>query len=408
MITIQISTPNKFKEGGNNYDDDDRPSLKPSKSSIYLSSKEYQKYFTMEGRTSKFHEFLPVFDLSIVISCLVCYCLSAISSNISKIILKDFNHPTSLTEFQFLISSLICLTAIFIIQFNKNLIKFFPVGTLPKYPTKPNGMNEFTYIYSIIKPTNKIISKTLPMGIFQFIGHITSHKSIALIPVSLVHSIKALSPISTVFAYRLIFNVKYDLITYITLIPLMTGVILTCFSGKRSRNVENGVDFFKGLLYAFISMVIFVSQNIFAKKILEVKDFNKLPINKKDENEDEKIDKITILLYCSIFGFLLTLPIYLISELTNSHFTVFEINLNILSLLLIHGVSHFIQSMIAFHLIGTMSPVNYSVANILKRIVVISIAILVEREKVSKNQGFGLLLTMIGLYAYDKWGITKK
>jgi solute carrier family 35 protein E1 len=189
----------------------------------------------------------------------------------------------------------------------------------------------------------------------------------------------------------------------------MAGVILTCFSSKRGKNIESGFGFYKGLIYAFVSMVIFVSQNIFAKKILTIKDSKKLPLNIKEENEeDKKIDKITILLYCSLFGFALTLPIYAISELSNDTFTLFEVDLEILSLFFIHGLSHFCQAMIAFHLIGTISPVNYSIANILKRIVVIAIAILCEHENVTSNQGFGLVLTIFGLYAYDKWGITQK
>ena len=71
-----------------------------------------------------------------------------------------------------------------------------------------------------ITPTRLIIQTTLPMGMFQFIGHITSHKATSLIPVSIVHTIKSLSPIITVLIYRFLFGKSYRMRTYVTLIPL--------------------------------------------------------------------------------------------------------------------------------------------------------------------------------------------
>ena len=80
-----------------------------------------------------------------------------------------------------------------------------------------------------ITPTRLIIQTTLPMGMFQFIGHITSHKATSLIPVSIVHTIKSLSPIITVLIYRFLFGKSYRMRTYVTLIPLCCGIMLTCY-----------------------------------------------------------------------------------------------------------------------------------------------------------------------------------
>lgn len=434
MITVQVNTPqqqstSQFEQAAlkklevqgkwpqfRNVLQQQPPILKPSKSSASLSKQDYEHYFTMEGRntvSARFKRFLPPIDIKVVTFCLVWYFLSAISSNITKVILKQFPHPTTLTEVQFLISVLFCVGTLALINNNRWLIEKFPLGAIP---SRDKFHSERT-TWNLLQPTPKILRTVGPMGMFQFVGHITSHQATSVIPVSLVHSVKALSPLSTVLAYRFIFHTKYPTITYLTLLPLMFGVILTCFSNNRRTSTADSFTFYKGLIYAFISMIIFVSQNIFAKKILTVKPQG-LPTRSKptsfttktsfDDDDEEKIDKTTILLYCSLIGFILTLPVYMVSEFYNNSLTLLDIDFTIFSLFLLHGLTHFCQAMLAFHLIGLVSPVNYSIANILKRIVVIGIALLWERESFNANQGIGLLFTMAGLYAYDRWGMVKK
>lgn len=173
-----------------------------------------------------------------------------------------------------------------------------------------------------------------------------------------------------------------------------------------------------GLSFAFISTIIFVSQNIFAKGILTVKKAQGLlPSKQKQETTPASIknhsplqlDKITILFYCSCIGFVLTLPLFVYGEL--AHFSsggsvIKDLSLTTLSLVLIHGVTHFFQAMLAFQLIGMLSPVNYSIANIMKRIVIICVA-LVWESHLSWRQLLGLSMTIFGLYGYDKWGATR-
>ncbi|TID30596.1 hypothetical protein CANINC_000751 [Pichia inconspicua] len=251
--------------------------------------------------------------------------------------------------------------------------------------------------------------------------------------------------------------------------------------------------FLKGSMFAFLSMLIFVSQNIFAKKILTwddpiedvVKEKNDsdysddgsdsdddfrakaflnrfnwritrpesasmtpiLPISMSSSSlssqdqqtlstpsyfnfsssslnelnipdkytdipcaktrEVQKLDKLSVLFYCSIVGFVLTLPFYLLSELQNPQVSLFKLNTRIISYIGMYGVSHFIQSLTAFQILGMVSPVNYSIANILKRIIIISCSIIIEGITLNMQQWLGLSLTFFGLYCYDKWGVQR-
>lgn len=340
--------------------------------------------------SSRFLSWLPPIDIKITSFCLLWYFCSIISSNSTKLILNNFKYPITLTQFQFSLSSILCLTLLTVLKFNTDLIQKLPKGFVP------NNL----HINTFLTPTKLIISTTLPMGIFQFIGHITSHKATSLIPVSIVHTVKSMSPIVTVTIYTVLFKKTYKTVTYVTLIPLCCGIMLTCYK----KNNTAPANYMTGLVFAFISMIIFVSQNIFAKKRLTI-ETESIPMAKKI-NKD-KLDKLTILFYCSTIGFILTSPIYLMSEYMNFKnlgVSLLQLDSTILGLVLLNGFSHFVQSLLAFQILGMVSPINYSIASILKRIVIILISFIWELKQFSNTQSFGLLVTLFGLYCYDRWG----
>lgn len=381
----------------------------------------------VESFPENVQEYLPEINVKISILCIVWYTTSSISSNLSKTILSQFPHPVGLTELQFFLSAVLCLTFVTLANFLhrpvsqrsalREVVLNFPEGILPHYL---NGSFRKCISNEFLVPSKLILCTTFPMGIFQFVGHITSHKSTSLIPVSLVHSVKALSPIATVCYYRFVKGKQYTNMTYYTLMPLIMGVMITCWTSHGSKSKIGSTDsasFFMGLLFAFISMMIFVSQNIFAKGILTVKSKDILPCKNKSQLDLTKIreqehslqqpDKTTILFYCSCVGFILTFPIFVSNEFFSGSRSVFgDLNMKISMLVTIHGIAHFFQAMLAFQLIGMLSPVTYSIANIMKRIMIIGVAFIWE-SNLSVNQLFGLFLTIVGLYGYDKWGNKK-
>ncbi|CCE64572.1 hypothetical protein TPHA_0I00660 [Tetrapisispora phaffii CBS 4417] len=375
---------------------------------------------------------LEIRNSKISLLCASWYIISSICSNISKAILKRFPHAVVLTIMQFALVSSISLSFVILAnyfhsptyknsQINKAL-KSFPDGVLPNYL---DGSFRDSIWDSFLKPTKLALATTFPMGIFQFLGHITSHKSTSLIPVSLVHSIKALSPIITVVYYRFVHKKQYNTMVYCTLLLLICGVMTTCWKGSlqnKSENNESSLQNLKGLIYAFLSMLIFVSQNIFAKGILTVKKSPGILSSSSSSSSissvsstdlkrisfsPNQLDKLTILFYCSIMGTMLTMPAFITSELMKENNFYLDLNIELFLLILLHCVTHFIQALLAFQLIGMISPVNYSVANIMKRIVIISVALIWEAQ-LNVRQIFGLGLTIAGLFGYDRWGVCKK
>ncbi len=443
---------------------------------------------------TKGNYWFPTVDWKLISLCLTWYLTSVVSTSSSKMILKQFTFPVTLCQVQFIMNIWYCVLSVFTVrkmdmllsvyrhsrvgknsnyekQGNFDLghsdtVKFrspyyisgvqrsfsydksfsfltcFPKGTFPE------SLNNYDYsiVGNFFKPSVLLLKATVPMGGFQFLGQLSNNKATSLVPVSIVHTIKALSPMATVLTYRFLFKRSFDAKTYITLIPLIIGVMMSC---TKPGNSSKGKDdpFLIGCFFAFISMLIFVSQNIFAKKFLtyrsdpqdsenkgfalnidasESKFENRSPIlpismpatplygnssqslNKMVKDSQKRLDKISVLFYCSVVGYCLTLPVYILSELSNSVLSLKFIDAHVACLMFIYGIAHFMQSIVAFQILGRISPINYSIANILKRIIVISCSIFLEGTPFSTFQYIGLFLTFSGLYAYDRWGIKRK
>lgn len=330
-------------------------------------------------------------SITLVLLCTFWYLTSVVSNTLNKTILNVFPYPVSLTMIQFFLSVVLGVFTIKLSQLSHSFYQLLPLGTV--------SYAGFRY------PTKEIVMSLLPMAVFQLFGHVFSHKATSLIPVSLVHTIKALSPLFTVAAYKLIFGVQYSARTYLSLIPLTTGVILTCSTQFSSQ--------MSGIIYALVASLIFVSQNIYSKKILTYRPESALP----DADNTPRIDKLNVLCYCSSMAFIFTFPIWFFSEgvsffseyfyATPESFSYTD-NPSTMGFLifafLLNGLSHFLQNMIAFQVLGTVSPVTYSVASLIKRIAIVTVSILWFGQQVSYLQQFGIVLTFGGLYLYDRLG----
>jgi solute carrier family 35, member E1 len=312
---------------------------------------------------------------------------SALTNTSSKSILNAFPKPVTLTIVQFACVSLWCLIFAY-------LASVFP-GLKAAVPALKNGIRY---------PSKEVISTAMPLAVFQLLGHLLSSTATSKIPVSLVHTIKGLSPLFTVVAYRLFFRIRYARATYLSLVPLTVGVMLACstdFSGN-----------FVGIMCALVAALVFVTQNIFSKKV-----FNEASRADADGNSQHsrKLDKLNLLCYCSGGAFLLTAPVWLLSE----GFTIVRdiwrdgaIDLSgkkgsldhgaLLVEFVFNGIFHFGQNIMAFILLSMLSPVSYSVASLIKRVWVIVVAIIWFRNPTTSIQAFGVALTFFGLYLYDR------
>ncbi|RMZ83912.1 hypothetical protein DV737_g1524, partial [Chaetothyriales sp. CBS 132003] len=319
--------------------------------------------------------------------CIAWYMTSALTNTSSKSILNAFPKPATLTIAQFASVSVWCIIL-------NTAASVFP-SLKTAMPALKNGLR---------RPSWDVISTALPLSVFQLLGHLLSSYATSKIPVSLVHTIKGLSPLFTVLAYRVFFRIRYMRATYLSLVPLTLGVMMAC-STDFSTN-------FWGLSAALIATLVFVVQNIFSKKLFTE--------SARAEAEGQiarsrKLDKLNLLCYCSVGAFMLSAPVWLYTEgfaIIEDFWTDGAVNLSekkgaldhgeLMLEYMFNGLSHFFQNILAFTLLSMMSPVSYSVASLIKRVWVIAVAVVWFRSSTTALQLAGILLTMIGLYLYDR------
>ncbi|KAF2800474.1 ER to Golgi transport protein-like protein [Melanomma pulvis-pyrius CBS 109.77] len=320
--------------------------------------------------------------------CAVWYMASIFTNTSSKAILTALPKPFTLTLIQFAFVSSWCL---------------FFAALARKYPRLKQAIPVLKY--GIRPPSRSLIITTLPLAFFQVGGHLCSSAATSRIPVSLVHTIKGLSPLLTVMAYRICFKIEYSIPTYLSLIPLTFGVVLACSADFNAN--------FIGLLMAFASAILFVTQNIVSKQI-----FNDAAASEKDglpPTKFSKPDKLNLLYYSSGMAFLLTVPLWLWYEgftLLGDFLRDASIDLSnrpgsydhgrLVLEFFFNGTFHFGQNIVAFVLLSMISPVTYSVASLIKRVFVIVFAIIWFGKPMTKVQAGGFFLTFVGLYLYDR------
>jgi solute carrier family 35, member E1 len=169
---------------------------------------------------------LPAAMLPVVQVCaLLISSSSAITNNLAKEIMVEYKWPLTLTLIQFGFVSLFCFI----------------------YTKLSSG--------EIRRPTYGIVKATLPLGLFQIVGHFFSSMALTFVSVSFSHTIKALSPLFTVLIYTNIYHIAYSRSVYVSLGTLTLGVIMVCATNLQFHLI--------GFFCSLGSTFTFVMYNLF-------------------------------------------------------------------------------------------------------------------------------------------------
>jgi solute carrier family 35 protein E1 len=324
--------------------------------SPYHNNKKYhskQKYNSM----SSFFSSQWLFTFRIILICFLWYGASSTQSIVNKMTLQVYAYPLTVT-----LSSLV-----------NNAIYTIPLAKIMKVK------------YSTV--TRPYLLKTLlPIAGLKAIALASAFFGLWKVPVSYAQTVKATLPIFTVFASRCLKHEPQRPAVYLSLLPIVAGVIIASFT-EMSFNLA-------GLLSSLFSTFLHSFINVLIKKVFD----------------DTQMHPITLLCVSSQLAAVILFPLWLLTDgVTLSNELIHGLksgeqppDFYFIFLLFAAGFVSFIQNLCAFALIHQLTTLSYAITNTTKRIAVIVISLVIFKNPVTPMNCFGMFLAVIGMFVYNR------
>ncbi|EGD80594.1 solute carrier family 35 member E2 [Salpingoeca rosetta] len=230
--------------------------------------------------------------------------------------------------------------------------------------------NEIT---SAVRPYNTFWRDMIFVGVMRGLTVLFGLISLANVAVSFTETIKSSAPFFTVIFAQVILRQRTSWQVNVSLLPVMLGLAL-CSATELSFNTI-------GFLAAVANNVIDCIQNVFSKHLLK------------------SMTPVQLQFYTSAAAAILQLPVLLYTlapELKSA-----SIPGNIWIMILIDAVFYHLQSVTAYFTMSLLTPVSQSVANTVKRALLIFLSILWFGNEISFLSGAGMVTVVFGVFLYN-------
>ncbi|XP_043196652.1 solute carrier family 35 member E2B-like isoform X2 [Amphibalanus amphitrite] len=200
--------------------------------------------------------------------------------------------------------------------------------------------------------------------------------ALSFVAVSFAETVKSSAPIFTVLISWVVLGERTPLLVNLSLIPVMIGLAL-CSSHELSFSLP-------GFLAALGTNLCECLQSVYVKKIIN--------------NKDYKYSAAELQFYPGVAGVLIQTPIL---HLTGGRAAVGAVSMATGTTLAAAGFFYYLQTATAYMLMEYISPVTYSVANTVKRALLIILSVLLFHNAVTPLSTLGTAVVFGGVVLYN-------
>ncbi|CAI4221009.1 unnamed protein product [Auanema sp. JU1783] len=289
-----------------------------------------------------------------ILLCSTWYTISAIGSIVNKVFLQNFPFPLTLS-----LCHLLC-------------VPFLAYPFLKYWKIEKTHLSKIEFRHLLLPLS---IGKALAVG--------SAYCGLLEVPISYSQAVKASMPFFAVLLSRIILKEKQSYLVYLSLFPIVLGVIIASITE---------ISFsLKGLLFALFSTFTYAILSIVMKKLMKC----------------TGIHPLYLLVLNSELSAVCLMPFWFVSDgipfwSGSSEIGYDRAAYEMYFLLMCSASLAFMQNVCAFQLIHRLSALSYSVCNATKRITVIFSSLATLHNPVTSFNIFGVSLSVIGVLCYNK------
>ncbi|CAK8563032.1 unnamed protein product [Lathyrus sativus] len=272
----------------------------------------------------------------------------------NKQVLKVYHLPVTLTAFQFAIGTL--------------LVAFMW------------GLN----LYKRPKLTSSQVLAIFPLALVHTLGNLFTNMSLGKVAVSFTHTVKSMEPFFSVLMSSMFLGEMPTAWVVGSLVPIAGGVALASATEVSFNWI--------GFLSAMASNLTNQSRNVLSKKLMV--------------NKEESMDNITLFSIITVMSFFLSVPLTIFMEgvkftpsyLQSAGLDVQQVYIrSLLAALCFHAYQQ-----VSYMILERVSPVTHSVANCVKRVIVIVSSVIFFQTPVSPINALGTGIALSGVFLYSR------
>lgn len=217
------------------------------------------------------------------------------------------------------------------------------------------------------------------LGCLRFGTVVCSLISLKHVAVSFTETVKASAPLFTVIFSFMILREKAGLLVMFSLIPIMAGLSI-CSANEISFNMI-------GFVAAVSNNIMDCIQNVFSKKLL---------------SGESSYSPPELQFFTGAAALFVQIPFWIYQYLTNFHVNFKKMDYFFIGMLILDSFTFYLQSITAYGLMALISPITFSVANTVKRTLLIWLSVIVFANHVTWLSGLGTMFVTLGVVFYQK------